>query len=211
MTRDEAVLVIRRGLTYRGSTSADNIIEALKEGQRIREQGKTLPWFLLDEDYEWTGTADSSVVQLPSDFLRVSEDFKLSYYNSDGDFQWELERGDGSQLARVWRDSTKIIPYAYALRHSTIEVFPTPTAAWSLIGDIYRKDTVLTTNIENEWLANAPDVLIAEAGLIVAGDLHDDEAAKKWVGKLARASNALLSQIVDRETAGAVVAMGENN
>jgi len=209
MTRDEAVAIIQEKLSFR-TGNASSIIARMQEAQRNREKGRTLPWFLLSEDQTLSGTADVASVSLPSDFLRESEDEVPRYVDSDGDYVRELEKGSFNQLTEVWKDSDQTTPFAYALRKSTIYVFPTPTAAWTLKWSYYAKADVLTSDIENDWLEHAPDIIIADAGLLMAADLHDNEAVQKFTATLIRAEQALMGEIVEREIGGRTLLMGGN-
>lgn len=201
MTRDEAVALVHQGLMFRSGQSAA-IINALQAAQRTREMGKSLPWFLVQEDQTLTGTANSPTISpLPTGFIRVVEDEAIGYYVG-GVFVRKLERTEYNQAQRVWLGTSKTEPYAWALRTAKITIFPTPTAAFTLKWSYYKKDALLTSNIENAWLLNAPDILINEAGLRVAGDIGYDEGVKKFAAALAMADRAFTAEMTLRETTG---------
>jgi hypothetical protein len=70
---------------------------------------------------------------------------------------------------------------------------------------------VLDTEIENAWLANAPDYLIGLAGVMVAGDLRDKGAEQKFNMMAQIGHKALIGDIVEDEIAGRPLMMGRNN
>lgn len=212
MTRDDAVALVRRGLDFRRSSISgdDDIIEALQEAQRQREMGTTLPWFLKTEQGTFTGTASVNYIALPTGFLRFDEECALAYYNADGAYVRDLELGEYSHLNKLWASSTLTSSYAASLRNTRLYVFPTPNAAFSIKTDYYAAATELTDNVTNEWLTYAPDILICDAGLIMAADLQATAAATKFATKLARAETKLLAETVEREGNGRTYAMGSN-
>jgi len=207
MLRSAAVSKVQQGLSFR-RTNETEIIDALQTAQRDLEMGKTLPWFLLSEDQTMSGTASVAYVTPPTGWITLDDDAAVKYYDSSGNYVRRLEKGSFDQLEEVWKGSSITTPYAYALRKSTIHVFPTPTAAFTLKASFYVADTVLSSNVENAWLANAPDLLIAEAGLLMAADLNDEVAGKKFIALQARAASALHAQNIARQMDGRTYRMG---
>lgn len=208
MTRDEAVAEVLRGLEFRRSDAG--VVLTMQEVQRDLEMGKTLPWFLLEEAMILVGTADDPEVALPADWLRFSEDDPPTAYNADAELIAELEKGEYNQLRNVWTGSTRVRPLAYSIRKSTLWVFPTPSTVWSVRGSYYKKDALLTSNIENEWLEFAPNVIIAKTGLKMAADLQMPKAIAKFQALEMRSQTALLNETIEREMQGQTYAMGSN-
>lgn len=211
MILSAATTEVRNGLQYlQQSTAGDALILlAFKRVQDSLERGKTLPRFLLTEDATFTGSANVATAALPSDFIRFAED-QLPYDNSSGT---ELEIGEYAQLRKVWLNNTSTVtsPMALARRKSSIVVFPTPSAAWTIKYSYYAKAAVLAnSNDENLWLLNVPYLMIAGAGLLMASDRGDSANVAKFQGLYAAASRELLASIVDDELAGESVLMGQN-
>lgn len=178
MTRDEAVATIKRGLGFlQGTTHDDAIIAALKQAQTAREGGRSLPWFLLQEDQTLAITADTANYALPTGFFREDIDFNpVTVTDSDGDVTI-LEPLAYDEAKALYKEGASGTPEVYVVRNTEVWLFPTPDAALTLTWSYYAADTVLDTNVENKWLADAPYVLIADAGLKMAKDLRDQEAA----------------------------------
>lgn len=178
MTRDEAVAIIKRGLGFLSSTTHDDaIIAALKQAQFAREGGRSLPEFLLQEDETLAITADTANYTLPTGFLREDIDFNpVTITDSDGDVTI-LEPLGYDEAKALYEEGAEGTPEVYSVRKTEVWLFPTPDAALTLTWSYFKNDTVLDTNVENQWLANAPYVLIADAGLKMAKDLRDQAAA----------------------------------
>ncbi len=213
MTRDEAVALVNEGLSFRRSSPGRDaiVVERLQEAQRQREMGEQPPWFLRTEDVPFTATANVPTIALPVGFWQFDEESSLKLYTS-GVFTRNLEFGAFDQLSKVWSGSTETSPFAVALRKDTIYLFPTPTSAVTLFADVYlHDDELLADDTENLWLANAPDILIADAGLLVAADIDDEVAIKKFTAKLQRAEAKLFAETIEREMNGRIYAMGSNN
>ncbi len=177
MIRDLAVARVQRILGWR-SDKATEIIEELQNAQVFYEKAPRLPWFLLDETHWATLTDGEERIPVPSDFLREYEKGTLWYYNAtateDADIYTNLVKDDLDYL----RDTLpgEGAPVAYALTGDYFRIFPTPDDAYVLRMVYYKKGTVLSTNVENDWLLNVPDVLIGYAGRMIAAALHDDRA-----------------------------------
>lgn len=204
--------LIRNKLSFRASSTSLNtrILSALNEAQRDLEKGKTLPKFLLQEDQTLTGSANSPTLTLPAGFLRLSEEEGIWWDGDSSEARRKLQRGDLNQLKEIWTGTTRTTPVAYALRKATIMVFPTPTAAHTYTYSYYKAGDVLVSD-ENVWLANAPDLLISQAGLLVAADLQDDAAITKFTALQRSAQSAVFFKTIDDELQDEFVIMGGNN
>ena len=214
MTRDEMVAEIRKGLSFRASSTNLNtrIVECLQRAQRSREKGKTLPKFLIQEDATLTGTANVAAISLPSGFIRIVEDENIWWDGDSDNDRRELERADYKQLKTIWTGTTLTTPVAYALRKATVHIFPTPTAAHTYTYSYYKAaDELDDGSDENVWALNAPDLLIAEAGLIVATDLGDVEATTKFAAMQTTAAQDVFYEILLDELADYPLVMGGNN
>lgn len=207
MLRDAAVQRIQEGLGFRTDLET-TVIARLQEEQRDLERGKTLPRFLLKEGEVLSLASGTNLVTLPTDFLRRS-DSPLLYIPV------------GSESARIipWkeyeaaRDSYSNFspagPAVAALRSSSIYFFPTADLSYDITWDYYQKAEVLSSNIENLWLANAPELLIGGAGLRTARDIRNDKAVAVFGEMYKQARMTWFSETIVQEEESYV--MGGNN
>ncbi len=214
MNRGDAVARVRAGLSFRTSSTTLNaeIVEALQKSQRLREMGKTLPWFLKVEDDSLSFTLNDPSIDLPVDFIREIADENLWWDGDDSNDRRELQKIDFAQGRRLYIEPTNLTPVAYALRKDSLYLFPTPDFSGTLTWSYYGRDAILDDDAdENEWLSHAPDLMVADAGVIVAADLSDDKALAKFQALSAREEKALLGEIIERELESYPIIMGGNN
>lgn len=175
MLRDTAVARIQAGLGFT-TTLSDTIVLRMQEEQRDLERGKTLPRFLLRQDQPLSLVNGTTDVNLPTDFLRRSE-FALRY-TPTGETKSKIipwKRFDEAYEA-IQEDSDAAGPKVAILRESTIRFLPEADVTYAITWTYYRVDALLTSNVENLWLANAPELIIGGAGLRIAKDKRDPNA-----------------------------------
>lgn len=219
MNRDAAVLRIREGLGFFTGTSRDDaIVAALQAGQRELEKGKSLPKFLLLEDQTLTLLSGASTVALPTGFIRTFEDEKPHFLPEDSTINLFL-------LRRLYIDAnlaygrfesgavtvTSGSPKVYVIRKSVIDFIQPADQNYSITWSYFKKADLLTTNIENAWLANEPDWLIGEAGVRVAAAMRDTDAVSLFTDMRDRARASWLAELVVGEEADGPYQMGANN
>lgn len=174
MTRDEAIAEIQWHLGNR-SDLFDQIALALARAQRQLETGRTLPWFLLEEDATLsllTGSADGA---FPTGFLREYEDEAFHYTGVDGAVY--LEKTDLRNGNRRFADEDSGPPQAYAIRETGWKFWPERDIAYDLTYSYYKSAGSLASNVvDNAWLVNVPEALIGKAGSIVAAVIAHDRA-----------------------------------
>lgn len=187
MFRDVARARIQQTLGFRSDKETE-IIAALQDAQVMLERGATLPWFLQSEVASISTEDGEERVPIPTDFLREWEDDPLWYFiagtSGDDDTWTELAKDDLAFLRAKYPGEGA--PVAYALDVKYFRIFPTPDAVYTLKTIYYKKDAVLTTNIENQWLANFPYLVIGEAGQLLAAGLRDADALaifRQWTSE----------------------------
>lgn len=179
MTRDEAVSSIQIQLGFRTDQTA-NIIIALKQVQARFENAATKPWFLLSEKTSIRTTTNEERLQLPTDFLMEHEENGLTYVPADTDEDpVQLSKDDYDQLKAYYGNETGE-PEAYCIMGNYLRIFPTPDDEYTLHMFYYQRDDKLNTNIENDWLKWAPELMMGAAGKIIAGALRDANAMKTF-------------------------------
>lgn len=221
MVRSEAIAIIKRGLGFR-QTQDPAIIAALKEAQRELELGQTLPSFLLTFDAPVAVTAATNVITLPTGFIRLHDDYDLYYVNSQNAnvfiprrnyteaYQANVASGEPDDSAVIGQPNSypKVV---VLLNKSQGILIPTPTVSFTAYLTYYKAAAVLDSDVENAWLAKAPDVLIGMAGMIVAGNLRDKDALSEFTRRAGMGKKALMGDIVEDELAGRGLVMGRNN
>jgi hypothetical protein len=175
MLRDSAVSLIATRLGNR--TDLDSrIVAEMQYVQEMLENREYLPVFLLSDITSLATVADQDYVSLPSDFLREYEEGNLWYYDSTvsaGVSPWKEMSKRPVQDVKEGYSLTTDSPEVYALLSDKIIVGPVPNAAYTLKFYYYARDAVLSSNIENQWLKYAPDLMIALTGLQVATFIQD--------------------------------------
>ena len=211
MTRGEAITIIQNRLGQRTGLSTQ-IAAELQLKQVELEHAEVLPWFLLKTSTGLVTVAGTQTVTPPTDFLRESGDS-----NSTGSIWLTTTDGSVEQLIKDYYDvlkgSTWLAatgqPTHYALMGSLFYLFPKADLAYALTQFYYGADTVLSTDgTTNLWLANAPDLLIAETGVVVAKFLRDQAAIQLFADDLNRARNRMRVENIAREQAAMSLVMG---
>lgn len=209
MIRSVAVQRIQDGLGFR-TDMADKIILRLQEEQRDLERGKTLPKFLSAyRDLSLLEGEDS--IELPTDFLRISGE-EISRFNAEE-----------NRLVSIPWVATESIDFDYdhigapnvaALDLTLRQIYFDNVADtdYTLFLVLFAAGELLDANIENVWLANAPELLIGGAGRRIAADMRNKTAFELFdaMWKQSRASwfNEAILESVD--VAGPLV-LGANS
>lgn len=210
MLRSVAVTRIQDGLGF-ASRQSDKIILRLQEAQRELELGKTLPKFLLQENQILTLLNGTSTVALPTRFLRVSDDNLPYYSTSDGSPVYlPIVRQWSDAIKAQWLNGAKSAPKVGVIRKTVVDFINNSDKEYTIIWSYYKAAALLTTDIENEWLADAPEWLIGEAGWRMAMDTRDKDATMLFdtLRKTARA--AVFGEIIASDDSEGQLIMGAN-
>lgn len=175
MLRSLAVARIQQGLGFR-SDRATEIAVALQEEQRDLEKGKTLPRFLLVEDAALSLLTGENAVSLPTGFLRRFDQPRYTPLSSTVPVFIPWKQYD--QAFRAYMQSDPAGPKVAALRSTSIYFFPEADRDYDLLWTYYKAADLLTADIENAWLLNAPELLIGGAGLRIAKDMRNQSATQ---------------------------------
>jgi hypothetical protein len=173
MLRSAAITIIQRGLGFR-SDLTDEIVSALQEAQRVFELGRTLPWFLKEEDQTFTAPSGIADIALPTGFLREIDGETFHYTDSTTGDRNYLEKFLDLNRMKQSLDTSETDPgkpLAYYLRKATVAVYPERDASYDLTWSYYKSADALTSDIENAWLAYAPEAMIGFAGKLVCEDI----------------------------------------
>lgn len=208
MDRDTARQRIQDGLGF-STTLADKIVLRMQEEQRDLERAKTLPPFLVVEDATLNLLATTNTVALPDDFLRrtnVMMRFTPAGTTKPQTVPWR----NFDQAQETFGDVDVSGPKAAVLRTSTILFFPAADVDYTLTWDYYAKDELLTTNVENLWLANAPELIIGGAGLRIAKDRRDAGAMQLFGDMYKQARSTWFGETVVQEQDDGPYCLGSN-
>lgn len=173
MTRDEARNIVALRCGRRTDLDATIDAEMAFVQDTILEGDQVLrPWFLLFDDTTLATVIDQETVSLPSTFIEEFEGEPLRWLDTS------IDVSTGDQWVGLVKEDYRIIkarfpgksntPQSYAIINDKIYLRPTPSAVQSLRFIYFKKDAALTSNIQNNWLKHAADLVIAETGYIVA-------------------------------------------
>lgn len=174
MLRDEIVAIIKARVFRPGDTSLDAkiVTEMRLVQEQLLENAVVLPWFLLSEFQTISTTIDEERLPLPTNFLREHEECSLWINNPDLDKFVPLTKDDYDTLLNTY--PTAALPVAYALDGKYFRLKPTPDAVYTIKQRVYVRATSLATNIENDWLLYAADLMIGEVGQVIARNYLDN-------------------------------------
>lgn len=209
MLRSAAITRIQRGLGFRTDLT-NEIISALQEAQRDLEGATSLPWFLTAESQAFAITSGSQTVALPTSFLRVVEDEQPYYRTTAGDSIF-LEKKPFDEAYTYYTSVAAGGPLAYTLRSASITVWPVPDANYSLFWSYYSRGTLLDTDVTNSWLTYCPELLIGLAGLLIAADLENETATRKFGAMYTKWASWLVQEIAARDEQGNARALGRSH
>lgn len=223
MLRDAAVSIIKSRLGNIQGTAHDNMIVANMQliQSFVLERGHELPWFLeVDSNAEGTNmttTANVETVDLPTNFLREQDEVRYPLLRVDSSAEsgyYPLEKmdytvavgryvtGDGATQAGR--------PIKYAIIGEKVYFRYIPDAAYTLRLFYVKSDTVLDSNIENQWLKYAADLVIAETCRQTAEDLQYQKLIDKFRQDGLLARERVRRETVSRREAGFMRSMGDD-
>lgn len=218
MTPAEAISRIKGHLgNWTGLDITDWIVNEMNSAVRKLEKEAELPWFLfVDTEVDGSNlstSANTETVALPSDFLREDDEAEITplfVENTAEDDPWlPMYKQYWSNMKESHTGTGR--PRYYDVKGSNIYLRKIPDATYTLRLLYYKKDSTITSGgSETLWLANAPDLIIAEAGYVVARNyLKDIEAAKTFNDERAEARRSLRDEIIMRREAGRLHEMGD--
>lgn len=206
MIRDTAVSIIANRLGQRSGLDSQ-IVAEMQLAQAELEKSKRLPWFLLYLDESLATVNGTRTVNLPTGFLREEDDLGLWLISTDL-VEHELVKDEFRILNADENLTGSGQSTHYSLVGRKLYLFKKPDAAYSLKFWYYKADELLDSNRENQWLAEASDLLIARTGVQVAKFLRDKDAVQAFADDLALAYERLLQEDVARDMAGRKLEMG---
>jgi hypothetical protein len=203
MLRDAAVTLIQNRLGQRSGLDTQ-IVDEMQAAQERLEQEAALPWFLLTQEDIVISASPFALSGLTASFLReVDTDNPLWRQSTTDSADWEPVIKDSYDALRYETSLNGTgTPRYYTLYGDSLYLFTAPDTSYTFRYLFYQKAAVLSSNIENVWLASASGLLVSETGLTTARFLRDKDAVNFFGQELARARVNLNNFMAARETAG---------
>jgi hypothetical protein len=212
------LIMARLGGRSNATLRANALIEMQLAQDFFTQKMPFMPWFLQIDytDAAFLTVAAQEYVALPSDFLRLDDDWGALYYKNEERAevdQWQAIRKSTYSLFKdKYFDGESQDPSLFDIVGQRLYMRPIPASARELRMLYYKKDTSPTdTAATNLWLTYAPNWLIGEAGSVIAG-LHvkDMEAAEFFAVLAKQAKDFLATETVARRVTGQSYAMGDS-
>lgn len=223
MLRDAAVSIIKSRLGNIQGTSHDNMIVANMQliQSTVLERWHELPWFLeIDSNVEGTNmttTANVETVNLPSNFLRESDERKWPLLRVDSSEEsgfFPLEKVDITVAIGRYTTGDGAVqagrPIKYDIVGEKVYLRYIPDAAYTLRLFYFKSDAILDSNIENQWLKYAADLVIAETCRQSAEDLQYQKLIDKFRQDGLLARERVRRETISRREAGFMRQMGDD-
>lgn len=207
-------LVLRRAGQRQGDATLRSQLESeilliqasleggVKCGQQ--DQGVFFPWFMYKEAAALALGVSTETVALPSDFVAEYDEehgHALWYYNASHEQVWVPVKKDTLGIIRARHSGVDVAPSAYAIVGENIYVRPLVTSALLLRLAYYGQQTTLVTNVENNWLKYAPDVMVGELVSACGEIVHNEAMVTKGEAASKQARDRLYAMHVQREEA----------
>lgn len=223
MTRDECIAIILDRCGKRGN---DQFLQkaAVREMKLVQETVLEMadfrPWFLLSEFLHANCGKEEPRMPLPERFLEEHEE-GLVWVRRPGETRYiPLRRDDIDTLEERYLDSQPNIPEMYGVVKQYIFLFPTPNITYPMKMRCYRREPALTYDYgtesaqavkTNAWLTEAPDWILNETGVVIAGNyLKDDAQMAKFKADAMAAKQRLYVNHVAREEANRTRSQGDD-
>jgi len=180
MVRDSVVALLAERLNNRTDLNDAIILEMqLAQSIRLEQNGRFQPWFMLTTRVIFPTTANVETVSAPADFVMEVEEQGLWVLNPDTAVWGKL--GKVSEEVGMGLYTATGLPLKYSLTNDTIVLYPTPDDAYSIRMRYAGAQPDLSTNIENDWLKYATDLMIAEVGYAIASTkMQNDKLASAF-------------------------------
>jgi hypothetical protein len=162
MLRDVLVATAALKLGDRTDLTAAIINEfQVSQEMRLEQNGRFQPWFMITEDSTFITAIGEPRVALPTNFVSEVEEGGFWYYDAPSALWVPIEKAaEDSGRYHLTADGP---PQAYSLLGDRLMLHPAPDSAYTIRMRYAAKQTALTTNIENNWLKYASDLLLYDA------------------------------------------------
>ena len=220
MLGSEAVALMKRRLGFRRNLDTECLFELREAQKRAESISRTQPWFLMQENATITTVANVATVALPDNFIKETDTgtSQIRYTpigSSDSLIGVRmLTKVDITNALPYYTESDGDIlvggPRSYVLENGFIRFFPTPDAAYTFYWNYHAKDEQIELGEENLWLQHLSDYLIGDAGVRLAMDIRNAQAAQTFTAMYNEGQKQLIAGNVEREWSGRDFYMGSN-
>lgn len=186
-------------------------LDEMTVAQEQLEQAPELPWFIEGEWAEAFTEPGEDRVPIPTDFLREIEDRNLVIVR-DGVIT-DLRKSDyDAAEVEISRNAEPSVPTHYMYRGNYIILRPVPNDVYTIAFPGYyarQQPPVDVETSENAWFKNVADLLIAMAGVNVAGQhIKDPELVQVFSAQQNSAENRLVRLMTAHEESNRTRRMG---
>jgi hypothetical protein len=230
MTRDQAIklILMRCGMRQNDKALQEACVVEMQLAQQTKcERAGFKPWFLLSENSTTITMPGENRVPVPKDFLQEYEEGALRIRAWDEDREeepgytvppWQpLRKFDEDDSEDVY-GTVANRPLRYSIVNGYFVITPAPDYTYMLRMRYYKAAPLITepygeegSVTSNVWLQQAPDWLIGETGLVIAGSyIKDDATAAKFADQAKTARDAIYVEHCAREEANRTRSMGDD-
>jgi len=216
LTRDQTISLVLSRLDRSGDTDLQSALELeiIHLQEQVLEGAPFKPWFLETSVQNLATSVEMEGVALPDGFLREVEDRPWSYYSttSTAPDKWiDLVKDDYAAISEYYAGYDYQAPVKYALGPGSILLRPIPDVAYTIRSRFFKRDVELNSNISNNWLANANDVVVAEMCRVGAEIyLKDAEMVERFEAAAQRAWDRLRRENISRQMAARDMSRGDD-
>ncbi len=202
----QALLLLKRRLgryTANPTELDDFILDELIAAQTRLENKAVLPWFLKARISNIQTTPGQEHIVLPYDWVRLREDWEKPVQLN---YQGKWANLNVYSYEMLWENtsSESSVPTGCAQDGRTIVMGPPPNAVYQIKLAYYKREYTLKLQkvTSNAWLKYAFDLIVSEAGFILANNyLKNQEAAGQFAAEVKRADQDLRMTTIAYEVA----------
>jgi hypothetical protein len=212
MDMPKIISTLQRRLGFRDDLQTE-IVDIVNEVREELDKDEVLghPWFLMTEIASASTTALEPRVQLPTDYLNISEDVRLYWYNGDAEEdkdKWQIITKAPYRFSKYWEPGQGTPKY-YDLIGDDIHIFPLPDDVYTIKMVYYgRTAAYVADTVERDWIKYEPQLVISGALERLATDLRDVELVGKAQSEYQMNFRAAQIRIVARRAEGMTYTMG---
>jgi hypothetical protein len=171
----------------------DFILDELVAAQNRLENKTMLPWFLKTRVENIQTTPGQDRIVLPYNWLRLREDWERPVQLL---YQGQWRRIGVYSYDQLWDNTSGVpdVPTSCAQDGRHIILGPPPRAVYQIKLAYYKREFTLVEGkvVSNAWLKYAFDLLVSEAGFILANNyLKNQEATAQFAAEVKRAEEDL--------------------
>jgi len=214
MTRDETIAVLKSRLNRTDSDIDTILVGEMQIVQNtVLEGGSFLPWFLRTTGTVTLSSGASSITP-PSGFLRVAEGRPVRYLDptaSTTDAYRKVNNKAEQFVLDGFEEEGTGAPQYWFTQGTVLGVRPFADQDYTIQLRYYGRDTLLTTDVTNNWLTYAQDWFMGEVGFLVSSTyMENEKQAALFMGLAERGKDRVWRQHEAIMAQGADYSMGDD-